>query len=337
MIKFKNKPIDAPSLPVTAVQTDKGTADQGDHEPIFQITDFAQNYVTYHVHKHTASERPARPHNVVHASDLDPVRHWCPREPARLTLHNKKRPAGFLSTAQRMTFGMGYKGADLLMQCIPPEKVWGHWKCRACKHTMDFRYTPDKCEKCGGDRGALKYKEVFLRDPASGVVGSVDCFVDILGNGTKTPIEIKTEGNEGFKARSSATFDHEWRTMLYLWLIEQTPWAKGRGMNHQQGRVIYFTKEGYADEPKIKEWKLQDWAKSAIKEYWVHRNDDMIENALNRAIEYRAWRNSFDIGAEASVLTKVLPARVEKCTSIACTRAADCPVRKECWKGSPQT
>lgn len=335
MIKFKNKPIKGTLSPKQKAKAEAADTPKEDHEPIFVIKDFPQNYITYHIHKNTASSRPARAHNVVHASDLDPVREWCPREPALLTMHNKKRPAGFLSTAQRMTFGMGYKGADLLMDLIPPEKVWGHWKCRACKHEMKFRYTPEKCDGCGGDRKALKYVEVFLRDPNSGIVGSVDCFVDILGNGMKTPIEIKTEGNEGFKARSKPEFDHEWRTMLYLWLIEKTPQMKGKGLNHQEGRVMYFTKEGYADAPKIKEWKLPDWGKSAIKEYWVNRNDDMIQNRIDLAQSYRDWRNEWDAFDGPPIGQKVdLPDRIPKCTSPACTRAKDCPVRVECWKGT---
>lgn len=330
MIKFKAKPIGATHSPVEAGKQVKAvTADgAGDHETPFVIKDFPQNYITYHIHKATAGPRPPRPHDMVHASDLDPMRDWCPREPALLTLHDKKRPNEFVATCQRMTWGMGYKGADLLMDLIPREKIWGNWKCRACGFEQNLSYAPQKCEGCGGSWKALKYVEVFLRDPATGLVGSVDLFVDILGNGTKTPVEIKTEGNEGFKKRIKPEFDHEWRTMLYLWLIEQTPQMKGLGLNHQEGRVIYFTKEGWADAPKIKEWKLADRAASAIKEYFVNRNDDMTLNARKQVEIYRAWRKEFDMGL-ASHTSQWLPLGV--CTSPAQTRAKACAVCKECF------
>jgi hypothetical protein len=330
MIKFKAKPIGVTASPVEAGKQVKAltTPAPGDQEPPFLIKDFPQNYITYHVHKATEKTRSPRPHNVVHASDLDPVRQWCPREPALLTHTGKSRPSEFVATAQRMTWGMGYKGADLLMDLIPAEMKWGNWKCRSCGHDHNLCYTPKACAGCGGSSKALRYVEVFLRDPDTELVGSVDLFVDILGNGIKTPVEIKTEGNDGFKKRTKPEFDHEWRTMLYLWLIERTPQLKGLGLNHQEGRVIYFTKEGWADAPKIKEWKLADRAASAIKEYFVNRNDDMTLNAREQVAAYREWRKIHDAGLVGS-LVNPLPARV--CSSPSETRAKNCAVCKECF------
>lgn len=328
MIKFRTKPLAATASPVEAGKLVKAFSapGAGDHETPFIIKDFAQNYVTYHIHKAAAGTRSPRPHNVVHASDLDPVRDWCPREPALLTLHGKTRPNEFVATCQRMTWGMGYKGADLLMDLIPPKMIWGNWKCRSCQHEQNLVYKPEKCTGCGGSPKALRYVEVLLRDPVTELIGSVDLFVDILGNGVKTPIEIKTEGNDGFKKRIKPEFDHEWRTMLYLWLIEQTPQLKGFGLNHQEGRVIYFTKEGWADAPKIKEWALADRAASAIKEYFVNRNDDMTLKARERVEIYRAWRKEYDMGTATHT---GLPLGV--CTSPAQTRAKGCAVCKECF------
>lgn len=325
MIKFKTTAKFAePVKP--ALVLDTGAAQ--DHEPLFKIKDFPQNHILWHIHKTAPSQRPPRAHNVVHASDLDPARQWCPREPALLTLTGKTRPHEFVSTAQRMTWGMGYKGADLLMDLIPSKMQWGSWTCRACKHEHPLQYKPSACGNCGGSDRALRYVEVFLRDPITEVVGSVDLFVDILGNGMKTPIEIKTEGNDSFKKRTKPEFDHEWRTMLYLWLIDQTPQMKGKGLNAQEGRILYFTKEGWADEPKIKEWKMSDWPKSSVKEYFVQRNDDMIANALEQAGIYRTWRRGFDAGLFAAH-SIALPTGI--CMSIGQTRAKNCAVCKECF------
>jgi len=328
MIKFKTH------LPkaTAAAEDEEHVKLPPDDKPstVFQIKHFPQNHLTYQIHKHTAGTRPARSHNVVHASDLDPARKWCAREPALLTLHKKKRPARFVPTAQRMVWGMGYKGADLLMELIPPEKVWGNWKCRSCGHEVKYQYTPKKCAGCGGSNKAIRYVEVFLRDPETGIVGSVDLFVDMLGNGLKVPIEIKTEGNEGFKSRVKPEFDHEWRTMLYLWLTAKTPWVQDKGLSNQEGRVVYFTKEGYINQPLIKEWGLKDWGKSAIKEYWVARNDDMIQNQIDYQKTYRAWRNKYDDPIQ-DIGDLPLPARVSTAKSKNCTRCKDCPVQKECW------
>jgi len=324
MIKFKSK-TPAPEPPKKGKAA---PAESADHEPLFQIKDFPENHVLYHIHKNTPAPRSARPHDVVHASDLDPVRNWCPKEPALLTLHKKKRKSDFVSTAQRMTWGMGYKGADLLMDLIPRQKVWGNWKCRSCSHEMKFSYSPTKCGGCGGNWKAIRYVEVFLRDPVSKIVGSVDCFVDILGNGIKTPMEFKTEGNSSFKPRTKPEFDHEWRTMLYLWLIAQTPGMVDKGLNPNEGRVLYFTKEGWADCPKIKEWKLSDWPKSSVKEYWVNRNDSMVANKIDAAMSYRLWREKHDLGVSPN--DNPMPERV--CQTAQDTKAKNCVVCKECFK-----
>lgn len=297
-----------------------------DHEPDFKIKDFPQNNVSYLLHQNAPRNRPPRHHNLIHISDLDPARRWCPREPALLTKLNRSRPHTFLATAQRMTFGMGVKGADLFMELLPPERVWGHWKCRACGHEHYYTTTPAQCSKCAGKRGALRYKEVLVRDPETGIVGSVDCFVDILGNGVFTGVEIKTEGNESFKKRSKPTFDHEWRTCGYLWLMNKDQKLPKLIVNTEEMRIVYITKEGWDAAPHIKEWGLGDWAKSPVKEYKVARNDDMVAGQLEKAKTYRVWRNAFDYG-------KVLPLPERMaCSSYSCARAKECPVRKECWK-----
>ena len=300
-----------------------------DHEAIFEITDFPQNYVKFHIHKHTAGKHPARAHNVVHISDLDPAREWCPREPAILSYTKTNRPDGFTSTAQAMTWGMGEAGADLLISMIPPEQVWGHWKCRACDHKVRFAYTPKLCEKCGAKRAAFKYQEVLVRDPDTGIVGSVDCFVDILSNGLRTGIEIKTEGNDSFKKRTKPTFDHEWRCKGYMWLMSRDPLMKGKHLNLKEMRVLYFTKEGWDTDLKIKEWPVSDSAKSSVKEYWSRRDDTVIENQLERARAYREWRNAHD--KDGGIHLSLFPDRIPKCKSIGCARAKQCSVKVKCW------
>jgi len=332
MIKFTTKPhmkagpkysLDpAPSIPDALAE---------DHEPLFKIKDFPQNYITFHVHKNTATKRKARHHNVIHISDLDPARQWCPREPALLTYLNLKRPDSFMSTAQTMVFKMGYAGADLLMDLMPAAQVWGHWKCMSCKHEMKFTYKPAACQKCSGRPEAFRYKEVLLRDPETGIVGSVDCFFDVLSNGVRTGVEIKTEGNDTFKKRTKPTFDHEWRSKGYLWLMGQDPYMQGKGLNPNEMRIVYFTKEGWDYEPKIKDWPVADSAKTAIKEYWCPKDDSVVQNQIDLARAYRKWRNLYD--KDQGIHLHALPDRSKHCKSVGCTRAKACPVRKQCWGG----
>lgn len=323
-VKFKTKAMQHSTKAKAAAAPD---ADGVDHEPAFLIQDFAENYISFHVHKATAGPRKARHHNVVHASDLDPVRQWCPREPALLTKLNMKRPDTYLTTAQKMVFEWGHAGADMLIGLLPDNVVWGNWQCGLCESEVSFSYRPKKCTKCDAHGTWFGYREVFVRDPTTGVVGSIDLMVDLLGNGVKIPVEIKTEGNETFKGRSKPTFEHEWRTMLYLRLIAADPHMKKHGVSTLTGRVVYLCKEGFEDAPRIKEWGLPDAGKSSIKEYWVKRNDDMVENQMDLARTYRKWRTAFDMGGALP-----LPPRISKCTSQGCARATQCPVRVQCWK-----
>lgn len=337
MIKFKTKspakePLDLPPAQDAPV---------ADHEPLFQITDFPENHVLYHIHKNGTRTSAPRHHNVVHASDLDPPRKWCAREAALLTMTGKKRKSEFTSTAQRMVWQMGYKGADLVMNMIPRKMQWGSWKCLACKQTTELGYAPDTCPYCDAHHRALEYQEVVLRDPVTGVVGSVDLFVDILGNGAKTAIEIKTEGNDSFKARSKPEFEHEWRTMLYLRLASASwdgAFAKEYNINTESARIIYVTKEGYADSEQLAKWKLSDWKKSAMKEYIVNRNDDMINNQMEYAALYRQWRIIWDDLQKSGMFnqkkfmeTVSLPPRVDTAKAIGCTRCKNCIVKQDCW------
>ena len=327
MIKFKNVGKDPLSeLPPKPIDTKNPDPSP---EPLYKIKDFPNNHVMYHLHKQVACSRGARAHNVVHASDLDPVRRWCPREPALLTKYTFKRPSGFISTAQGTVFKFGHKAADIVIESLPPEIVWGNWKCLACGHDQKHQFTPPSCQKCNANRKALSYREVFMRDPATGIVGSCDVWVDLLKNGQKTMIEIKSEGNTSFKNRSKAEFDHDWRTKLYLWLAERTPWLTEHNLNLHEARVLYVTKEGHIDTDLVKKWGLSDWSKTPFKEYFVERDDTFSQNQRDLVMTYRKWRNAFEAHGQHHAVP--LPTRV--CKTKNDTKARDCSVCKQCFDG----
>lgn len=296
-------------------------------QPVLKYKDQPDLSLKYHLHRHAPKETTARHHNVVHASDLDPPRNWCPREPALLTQHNRKRPGGFLSTAQRVTHAFGHSGADIVISMIPDDMVWGNWVCLGCGHIQELQYRPKFCPNCSAKKRALRYKEVLLRDPVTGIVGSPDILVDFFRNGQKWIVELKTEGEEGFKKRKAAEFEHEWRTNLYLWLAEQTSWTKQKGVQTHEGRVMYICKSGYAQDDDLVKWKVKDWKKSPFKEYKVPGQFSFHENARKAVWAYRAWREAWDAGKPLDSL----PDRCEACTHSTCARAEACSVKEECW------
>lgn len=297
-----------------------------DHIEPFVIKDFRENYLTYHLHKHQSGPRPSRPHDHVHMSDLDPARKWCPREPALLTFHNQKRNPDYLGVAQKVVFELGRRVADMVIDFLPPDRVWGNWKCLSCETIWKRRFMPACCPGCSAGRHMLSYREVMFRDPATGVTGSVDLFYDLLGSGIVTGFELKSEGNEKFLKRSKPEFEHEWRSMGYLYLLNRANKDHVKNINLKDFRVVYVSKEGHQESAKLKQWGLTGMARTPLKEYWVNRNDEMVEARFDLAFEYRQWRDAYDDG---KVLP--LPPRIPYCTSKGCVRAKSCKVVKECW------
>lgn len=247
------------------------------------------------IHESTTKHRQPRPHVRVHASDLDPSRNWCPREPAVLTYFGEKRKPEFQGTAQQFTWSMGYATADAAMRVIPRERVWGNWRCRACKYEHLHQYTPAKCARCGGDARALKYEEVLLQDPESKLIGSCDVLVDLEGNHVKTKVELKSEGKGDFAKRDAASPDHIWRTRLYMYLAARTPWLQAHGINTKDARIMYVCKDGHEPTDKLK--GIRDSHRTPFKEYVVERADEALTATLERHGLWVAWKAAFDAGA----------------------------------------
>ena len=205
----------------------------------------------------------------------------------------------------------------------------GDWKCRACGETTKARYTPDKCGHCGADGKALRYAEILMRCPDTGIVGSPDILFDMLANGRKTIIEIKSEGADAFKARTAPTEDHVTRTCMYLWLAERTPWLAGKGIATDEARIVYACLDTHVEDPRIKAWKLSDAARTPYKEYVVKRNDARFTAALEKVGEWLTYRAALEYGDAPDSVP--LPDRV--CRSAGCSRARRCSVAALCFPG----
>lgn len=292
-----------------------------------KIEDFPQNSLVYRAHEHTAGVSKPRHHATIHASDLDPERSWCAREVALLTLHDMKRPEGFLSTAQKVVFDFGHKASDVFRECLPPQMVWGNWKCLACDKITKREYTPSKCPHCGARGRALEYREVFAKDPKTGVVGSFDLIVDPLMNGQKVIVETKSEMGDAWQKRNKAEFAHEWRTKLYLYLAAVTPWLQNYGINTQSARIIYINKGGHGPAPQIKKWGLKDWAKTPFKEYRVKRDDTFLTGQIDKVHTWRKWKALHAVNPKAAAAD--LPDRI--CDSPTTTLAKNCAACQKCF------
>ena len=282
------------------------------------------------VHEKSRKHRAPRPHKRVHASDLDPGREWCPREPAVLEAFGLKRDDEFLSTAQQITFSLGYAAADTLERFIPEGRLWGNWQCRACGHEQRHRYRPGECHQCGGDVKAIRYREVLMQDPETKLVGSPDMLVDLRGDHVKTLIEVKSEGKEGFAKRTGPSPDHVWRTRLYLYLASVTPWLAPHGIDTESARIVYVCKEGHEPSDALKAARVRDAHRSPLKEYVVTRSDAHLTAAFEKLNAWLAFREAMESGAPVSWPDGV-------CPSGNCPRAKRCAAANRCFNvsGSP--
>lgn len=281
------------------------------------------------IHKSSKKNRKARHHRKVHASDLDPARSWCPREVALLEVSGRTRPDEFLPTCRQVTFSMGYAASDLLERFTPEEVVWGAWKCRACGEELPPQHKPTACPSCGAKKEALRYREVFMRDPDTGVVGSCDLWVGLDGR-VLTAIECKSEGKDTFAARTAPDFDHVWRTRFYLWLASVTPWLQSKPLNLHDARIVYVCKSGFESDPELKAAKIADQHASPFKEYVVERDDVQMTAQMERVREWTSFYAAITKGASATWPEGV-------CSDLKCSRASRCTVRDLCGnaKGDP--
>ncbi len=266
------------------------------------------------IHNAVCKFEPGRDHAVVHASDLTD-KDFCPRRFALMDITGVKPKGQFLTTAQRITYAYGHFLQQKLNEDWLRDVMYGEWVCPNCSHQEPFGLRPKApCPKCY--RHLWRYQEVRVKDKINGVSGGCDGFVK-----THRPklrlIAVKSIDKDEFKALKAPMGNHRERTALYLKLLSNSDYASE--VDCETAHLIYVAKSyGFKDETLT---GTKDGNMTPIKEYLVHREDDLFEPKLALARSLKLWREKkggMPVGVCANSFTPC---------------AKSCPVVGSCFSG----
>lgn len=286
-----------------------------------KITDPGNHSARYLLHKHLVGDRPARPYDKIHASDLMSTRRgqFCAREHSLGMLHHNPRNDERIPTCQAVTFAYGYKVEDLVRAWFAEmDRAHGRWQCTICEKKTKFGLRPPKCPKCGAPGAALEYFETTFRLPISGVGCRPDLFIDI-GQPKLKLVEIKSIDKEEIKKLHAPLAEHRFRTSLYLRAVQESGSKLAERINLQEAIVLYVTKGGYGWQDKeLFRWKLRDDSWSPFRDFDVQRDDSLTDTLLAQAAQHETFKK-----------TGELPERI--CPTQFVTRAKYCKQGRHCW------
>lgn len=264
------------------------------------------------LHTRLAGKREARSHKVVHVSTVtDSELGFCPRQFALLDVLEQKLPPEHINAALQVAFDNGEALHDLCRNKWLRNDVIGMWKCKQCKDVRHFSKLPAaKGPSCAHEW--VYYEEKFV-DPASGISGSIDFFVD-MGNKKLTIVEAKSIDKDQFSKLAGPMAKHRIRSQVYLALIDRAaPKEVKEQIDLSHARILYISK-GFgkmnADHGKV----------LPFKEFSVQRNDEAVE-------QY------FELGQHVQVFRKGGPMPKVICVNHMDKRAQPCPVAKQCFSG----
>jgi hypothetical protein len=260
-----------------------------------------------------AGKREARSHKVVHVSTVtDAELGFCPRQFALLDVLEQKLPPEFINAALQVAFDNGEALHDLCRNKWLRHDVIGMWRCKGCKEERHFTKLPPSKDKYACVHEWEYHEEKFV-DPASGISGSIDFFVD-MGNKKLTVVEAKSIDKDQFGKLAGPMAKHRIRSQVYLALIDRAaPKEVKDQIDLTHARILYISK-GFgkmnADHGKV----------LPFKEFSVQRNDEAVE-------QY------FELGQRVQTFRKggVLPHVI--CANHMDKRAQACPVVKQCFSG----
>jgi hypothetical protein len=255
----------------------------------------------------------------VHASALTADEGFCPRAYALYDVTKAKAGSRWLTTSERMTYGLGDAVAEMVVDAFADMgKAICHWKCVACGHVHEFCARPIKCAVCGVRR--FKYKEVRFESAVTGASCGVDMLVNV-GDGKLRPIELKTMAADAFKALAAPLGEHRVRTKLYLRIIAESAHNWAKLVLTERATVFYVSKSACGcASPDLKEWGIKEGF-SPFKEYVVERNDAETETAAKRATIVKQFRQG-----QIDMPAGVCPTAMSK-------RAQGCRLRAACFSG----
>jgi hypothetical protein len=273
----------------------------------------------YLLHQHFGGFEPDRGLKTVHASELTKDEGFCPREYALYDLTKAKPGNRWLTTSERMTYGLGDAVAEMTVEAFADMgKAICHWKCVACGYLHEFCVRPFKCAQCGVRR--FKYREVRFESAITGASCGVDMLV-AMGEEKLRPVELKTMAADDFKKLAAPLGEHRLRTNLYLRIIAESAHNWANLVSTSRATVLYVSKSAYGcADPKLKEWGIKE-GYSPFKEFWVDRNDAETDALVKRAIVVKNFRDGL-IGMPNGLCSTALSKRAQKCR-----------FRTECFSG----
>lgn len=255
---------------------------------------------------------PRRSYRVIHVSDLTHEDGFCPRAAILLQKFSRQRKPMYVSTAMRVAFDNGNALHDLVRNKWLRDDVVGQWVCSGCDWTIKFSKRPRfNCKQC--HRDLWVYHEEEFTDQQTGVVGSIDFFLD-LGTGKHVMCEAKSLDKDMFRNLKAPMGEHRVRTQTYLALIARSGRPEVDRIDLTHGRILYISKGfGIKDEQYHKILPF--------KEFIVERQDSSSGVYLGLAKLVNDYRNHGG------------PMPHGVCATAYDKRAKYCPVSMECFSG----
>jgi hypothetical protein len=249
---------------------------------------------------------------VVHVSDLtNQNKKFCPREVVLARKFELPPATITVDPAMRITWDEGRDKQARVNNDYLREHMVGEWKCTNCGTKAVWGRVPKGLTgSCIRSFHAWRYVEPTFLHP-SGFVGSLDGLVD-FGLPKFRILEVKIIKADEFKQLKAPLAEHRIRTRLYLKLVAETGSLNAQTIDPNVAHVLYMMR-GYgakADTGRI----------TPLKEFTVSRKDDEIQ-------QYVAWAQT----VKTSTIQDVVPYGI--CPSAFTSRAAQCPVVKQCFSG----
>lgn len=253
--------------------------------------------------------------DVLHASDVTKP-DFCPRREAFLDMKKVVHGnAAFIGVSQAVTYWMGRKVAQTLIEEWAGQSAVGNWRCVHCngQRTMTSQPLYVHCATSVTTFCEWRFVEPVIESMATSTSGSIDVFFDV-GTPLLVLTELKILAAEEFDSMVTPLPEHRQRTNLYLRIIAESNWAYKDRINLHEGRVLYVSR-GHGK-------KNVDYGGKVIpfKEYKVARDDQALLPIIQRATQLKTFRQN------GSMPSAVCHTAMDK-------MAKSCTFAKECFSG----
>jgi len=255
----------------------------------------------------------ARSHEYVHISDMtNDEQEFCPREFCLAQHTDTKRKGRFVNPSLRVTFDVGNAMHDLAREVWFRDLAVGDWECPRCGYIYKFsRYPKALCKGCGGFVDRYSYEEIQLKDPFTGVSGSLDLLIQFQTVKKLVLVEVKSIDKDYFKALKGPKAEHRARVVSYLQLVARAEDERADQINQDYGYVLYVSKSyGFKDETLAKQG-LRDRT-TPFREYRVEADDsEHYQKLWSRAAKVKQYKKSGTI--PLGICKALTDARANQC------------------------